>query len=135
MPHADFTRKVSGLGVLATRVDGNDVEAVHRTVSDAVAHARDGGGPVVVEATTMRMLGHAIHDGAEYVPPDMLAEWQARDPVASFRARLVETGAATAERIDALDAAARERVAAAWVAAEAAPLPDPAGLNDGVYAG
>lgn len=135
MPHADFTRKVSGLGVLATRVDGNDVEAVHRAASDAIAHARDGGGPVVIEATTMRMLGHAVHDGAEYVPRELLAEWEARDPIAALRARLIEDGAARPEELDAIDAGARERVVRAWEAAEAAPMPDPAGLEDGVYAG
>ncbi len=134
MPHSDLTRKVAGLGVLATRVDGNDVEAVHRAASDAIEHARAGGGPSVIEAVTMRMLGHAVHDGAEYVPRELLAEWEAKDPVRRFRDRLVEGAIATAGELDDLDAEARRRVAQAWAAAEAAPMPDPASLLDGVFA-
>ena len=55
----------------------------------AVERARTGGGPSLIEAQTLRMLGHAVHDGAEYVPRELLAAWEARDPVVGFRRKLV----------------------------------------------
>ena len=58
----------AGYGLQTTTVDGNDVEAVHAVASEAVQRARAGGGPSLIEAHTLRMLGHAVHDGAEYVP-------------------------------------------------------------------
>ena len=70
-------------------VDGNDLEAVHFAAQDAVDRARDGAGPTLIEAKTMRMLGHAIHDGAEYVPPDLLAKWEARDPITLYEGQLL----------------------------------------------
>ena len=52
--------------------------------------ARDGGGPSLIECKTMRMLGHAIHDGAEYVPNALLQEWELRDPVTGLEQLLRE---------------------------------------------
>ena len=53
-----------------------------------VDRARAGQGPTLIEAKTMRMLGHAIHDGAEYVPAALLAEWEAKDPLLRYTQRL-----------------------------------------------
>ena len=66
-------------------VDGNDVVAVVRTAREAVAHARAGKGPVLIEAKTMRMNGHAQHDAAEYVPQGMRDYWKQRDPLDALR--------------------------------------------------
>lgn len=120
-------------GIPGVVVDGNDVEAVHRAVAEAVARARAGEGPTLVEAVTMRMLGHAIHDGAEYVPEDLLARWAERDPLLVQRRRLVAEAITTDAELDAVDAANRSRIAEAIAAAEAAPWPDPATVTDGVY--
>ncbi len=133
MKVADIAGRVPSYGIPAVTVDGNDVEAVHAAVSEPVERARGGGGPGVIEARTMRMLGHAIHDGAEYVPPALLAEWEARDPVLTFRHRLIDDGV-PAPSLDALDAQAAAEVAAAVRTAEAAPLPDPTTVTDRVYA-
>ena len=59
-----------------------------------------GGGPTLIEAKTMRMLGHAIHDGAEYVPAELLAEWKARDPVVRYGVRLIAEGIADPIELD-----------------------------------
>ena len=56
-------------------MDGNDVEAVFTTSCEAVRLCRAGQGPIVLEAKTMRMLGHAQHDPAEYVPKEMFDYW------------------------------------------------------------
>ncbi|MBK5267633.1 MAG: thiamine pyrophosphate-dependent dehydrogenase E1 component subunit alpha [Acidimicrobiia bacterium] len=133
MKVADIAGRLPGYGLAATTVDGNDVEAVHAATTDAVERARAGGGPSVIEARTMRMLGHAIHDGAEYVPEALLAEWESRDPVRMFRTRLINSGVPETD-LDALDQAAATEIAAAVRVAEAAPLPNPESVSEGVFA-
>ena len=61
----------------ALSVDGNDVVAVYRTAKSAVEQCRAGNGPVLIEAKTHRMRGHAQHDPAEYVPKEMRDYWEA----------------------------------------------------------
>lgn len=125
--------RVPGYGIPATTVDGNDVQAVHAATTVAVERARNGGGPSVIEARTMRMLGHAIHDGAEYVPPELLAEWEERDPVLTFRNLLVASGVAE-ETLHSLDEQAQREIVSAVAVAEAAPFPEPGTVTDRVFA-
>ena len=82
----------SAYGIPGVRVDGNDAEAVLRAAREAVARARAGGGPTLIECVTMRMRGHSIIDPAEYVPPEQLSAWAARDPIDRQRERLVADG-------------------------------------------
>ena len=131
----DIAPRASGYGMPGVTVDGNDVEVVRTAVLEAVTRAREGGGPTLVEAKTMRMLGHAIHDGAEYVPRELLAEWARRDPVVTYARRLGDEGAATPAELEEIDARAAEEVEQAVATAEASPLPDPATVGHGVYAG
>lgn len=115
-------------------VDGNDVEAVYAVTQEAVERARHGGGPTLIEAKTMRMLGHAIHDGAEYVPRELLAAWEARDPVQRYRTFLCERGVTDEDELTELTRRAEIEITDAIARAEASPLPDPATVLDGVYA-
>lgn len=123
-----------GYGMPGVVVDGNDVETVYAVVKEAVERARCGDGPTLIEAKTMRMRGHAIHDGAEYVPAELLAEWEARDPVAQFEDRLRRAGVADAAELDEIRQRAAVEVEDAIQYAEASPLPDPSTVADGVYA-
>lgn len=134
MKVTDIVAKASGYGIEGVQIDGNDVELVFETVSRAVGKARRGEGPTLIEAVTMRMLGHAIHDGAEYVPAEQLAHWAARDPVTTYREHLLASGVAAEHVLDQVDAHAKQRIEQAVADAEAAPLPDPATLTDGVFA-
>lgn len=129
-----ITERAAAYGLTARSEDGNDVEAMYRTIKAAVNQARSGGGPTVIEAMTMRMLGHAIHDGAEYVPRELLEEWEARDPVELQRRRLIAEGVATEAGLEEIDAWARAEIDAAVAEAEAAPFPDPGTVTDRVYA-
>lgn len=115
-------------------VDGNDVETVYAVVKEAVERARSGGGPTLIEAKTMRMRGHAIHDGAEYVPAELLAEWEARDPVAQFHTRLLRDGVADETELDEIRQRTLIEIEDAIQYAEDSPLPDPETITDGVYA-
>ena len=80
------------------------------------------------------MLGHAVHDGAEYVPRQLLSEWEARDPVIGYRRKLAPA-TATTNRLDEIDRRCREQVDDAVAFAEASPRPDPTAVTRGVYAG
>ncbi|HXF63849.1 MAG TPA: thiamine pyrophosphate-dependent dehydrogenase E1 component subunit alpha [Caldilineaceae bacterium] len=130
----DIATRAAGYGIPGVIVDGNDVEAVYRAAKEAVERARGGGGPSLIECKTMRMLGHAIHDGAEYVPRALLAEWEKRNPVERFERRLLEQGIADEAEIEEIKQRCRVEIADAIEFAEQSPLPDPATVAEGVYA-
>ena len=126
--------KAVGYGIAGTAVDGNDVLAVYGAARQAVARARRGEGPTLIECRTMRVRGHSEADKFGHVPKELLAEWAARDPIALFEKRL----RAEAVMTEDADTAMQARIAAeieeglAW--AEASPDPAPESVTDGVYA-
>ena len=85
VPLRDLAERGRAYGITSVSVDGNDVVAVYRTAKSAVEQCRAGNGPVLIEAKTHRMRGHAQHDPAEYVPKEMREYWEARDPIALIR--------------------------------------------------
>src|SRR5580692_3720953 len=88
----DLAGRARAYGIEGQVVDGNDVVEMWGAAREAVARARNGGGPILIEAKTMRMTGHAQHDAAEYVPREMLEYWQGRDPLDRFERELTERG-------------------------------------------
>ncbi len=124
-------RLIGGWSIPCERIDGTDAFAVFEVVRDAVERARAGEGPQAVEALTLRGHGHAAHDDASYVPAELRARYA--DPIERLAARLVLDGLSDDE-VEGLREAAAGEVAAALAEAEAAPAPDPATLEDGVYA-
>jgi TPP-dependent pyruvate/acetoin dehydrogenase alpha subunit len=130
----DYAVKAQAYGMPGVTVDGTDVLAVYDATSEAVARARAGEGPSLIEGVTMRMHGHAEHDPADYVPREMLEEWQKRDPVALFENVLLEHGIIDSETASKTRAAARQKAIEARKKALADPLPDPATVEQGVYA-
>ena len=131
---ARFVDKALGYGIPGVRVDGNDVVAVHETTADAVRRARSGNGPTLIEAVTMRMKGHAEHDDFKYVPRGLLEEWEAKDPISTYGARLGRWGLLTEDADRRLRAEVDRRMEAAEAEALNAPWPDPSGVGRGVYA-
>lgn len=123
----------AGYGLETTTVDGNDVEVMYAAAAIAVERARAGGGTTLIEAQTLRMLGHAVHDGAEYVPRELLARWEARDPVACYRRTLAGLGVSE-DQLGMIERRCRAEVEDAVAFAEASPWPDPATVTRGVYA-
>jgi TPP-dependent pyruvate/acetoin dehydrogenase alpha subunit len=130
---SSIARHAAGYGLTTRDVDGNDVETVYAVAREAVDRARSGGGATLIEAQTMRMLGHAVHDGAEYVPRELLAYWEARDPLRRFRQQLATNGV-SAEQFEAVERRCRAEIEDAVTFAESSPWPDPATVRDGVYA-
>ena len=121
-------------GVVSETIDGNDVEAVYRAVETATIRAREGSGPTLIEAKTMRMLGHAIHDGAEYVPRALLEEWESRDPVARYEETLLARQVVDRDYLEQVADECRGIVAEAVRFAESSDWPDPETVTEGVYA-
>ena len=131
---ADFGVKARAYGIPGVTVDGTDVLAVHDATAEAASRARLDEGPSLVECVTMRMHGHAEHDPADYVPRAMLEEWQKRDPVALYESSLLEHGVIDEETAGKVREAARRKAIEARKKALADPLPDPATVEQGVYA-
>lgn len=132
-PVKSLAARATAYGMPGVEVDGNDAVAVHEAVKEAVVRARAGGGPTLIEAHTMRVEGHAVHDDASYVPKELIAEWKERDPIRLLAERLAMAGVDPA-RLAKIDATNKADVEAAVAGAEAAPAPDPAGMEDEVYA-
>jgi hypothetical protein len=106
---------------------------MYSTAKEAVERARAGEGPILIEAKTFRRLGHAQHDPAEYVPKEMRAHWEARDPIALYEKFLTSEKLLDAknkkeleEKIEALLAKEREF-------AENSPMPPAELAETGVY--
>ena len=126
--------KAAAYGVAGDQVDGTDVIAVYAAARRAVDRARSGGGPTLLESLTYRMKGHAEHDAQAYVPKDELEEWKRRDPLERCARTLIESAAATAEQLAAIDRAVGEEVDREVEAAEKSPLPSPEDALKNVYA-
>ena len=134
MPIENIADRAAGYNMPGTIVDGNDVEAVYAATCEAVDRARQGGGPSLIEAKTMRMLGHAIHDGAEYVPRELLAKWEKRDPIVRYQAKLLAEEVADMEELSEIRQRAAVEIEDAIEFAEASPYPDPETVEEGIYA-
>lgn len=134
MKMPDLVNRAAAYGIPGVMVDGNDVEAVYAITKDAIERARAGGGPMLIEAKTMRMMGHAIHDGAEYVPRELLAEWERRDPVNTYEARLIAANLVDQVEIDEIKQRCTVEITDAIQYAENSPFPDAASVTEGVYA-
>jgi pyruvate dehydrogenase E1 component alpha subunit len=115
-------------------VDGTDVLAVYREAKRAIEKARAGGGPTLIECLTLRMEGHAVHDDAFYVPKDMFESWAKSDPIERFRTWLRDQANLTDQEEEELASDIKKLLNDAIKRAEDAPLPDPATVNDGVWA-
>jgi TPP-dependent pyruvate/acetoin dehydrogenase alpha subunit len=128
-----FVDRARAYGCFGEQVDGNDVLAVYEITRRAVARARAGQGPTLIEADTMRMRGHAEHDDMKYVPREMLESWAARDPIARYERWLVESARATQSDLEHVTRQLEVSLADDLAWAEAAPFPDPATQRQGVY--
>jgi pyruvate dehydrogenase E1 component alpha subunit len=114
-------------------VDGTDVFAVYEAAGEAVARARRGDGPSLIEARAFRYYGHFQGDPLTYRTPEEEAEYRRRDPIEQFRRRVLERNLLTADELDAIDARAREIVEAAVRFAQESPYPAPEECLTDVY--
>jgi TPP-dependent pyruvate/acetoin dehydrogenase alpha subunit len=129
----DLSDRAKAYGIESAIVDGNDAVAVERTTREAVDHARAGNGPVLIEAKTMRMRGHAQHDAAEYVPKEMIDAWKKRDPLDRYEKFLNENKLWDAKTKKEIDARIAREIQADVEFAENSPFPPPELAEQGVY--
>jgi len=126
--------KARAYGFPGVQVDGNDVEAVYAASAEAVARARAGEGPTLIEALTYRIGAHSSSDDpTRYRDPRELDQWVARDPLRRAFERLAALGQWDATRDEALRDTLREEIHAAIQEAEALPPLPPESLFDDVY--
>lgn len=106
----DIADRAAGYGMPGVVVDGQDAEAVRDAVAEAVARARAGDGPTLIEAKTFRFRGHYEGDAQPYRTKDQIAADRVRDPIEVLATRLLENGTATREELDQLEADVRAEV-------------------------
>ncbi|MEV8031134.1 pyruvate dehydrogenase (acetyl-transferring) E1 component subunit alpha [Streptomyces sp. NPDC002742] len=130
-----LAHKAVGYGMPGRLVDGNDAVAVHQVLSEAIAHARAGGGPTLVEAVTYRIDAHTNADDATRYRGDSEVEtWRGHDPIVLVERELTERGLldesalrAVRDDAEAMAADLRERM-------NQDPVLDPMDLFAHVYA-
>lgn len=129
----DIAVRAAGYGIPGHVVDGQDVRAVMDVTAAAVARARAGEGPTLIEAKTYRFDEHAIGLQLNYRTQEEIAEWRERDPLVLFRDQLLAEGAFEAATIDAIKDEVADEVAAAIRFAADSALPDPIEAFDHVF--
>jgi pyruvate dehydrogenase E1 component alpha subunit len=123
----DQYKRVSGYGIEADQVDGQDVETVHAAARKAVEHVRSGKGPYFLELLTYRYRGHSMSDSNAYREKEEERRWSTRDPIITLRDSLIEAGELTEDDYKAMDTEILDYLENEVVPyAEQSPDPDPA---------
>lgn len=130
----EIYKKASVFDMVGVEVDGMDVLAVHGVAKEAVARARAGEGPTLIEALTYRFRGHSLADPDELRSKDEKDVWFSRDPIKLLAAHLTEHNLASAEDLKAIDQEIQAQIDEALKFAESSPEPDPQDLYRYVFA-
>ncbi|MGH9807169.1 MAG: thiamine pyrophosphate-dependent dehydrogenase E1 component subunit alpha, partial [Terriglobia bacterium] len=100
----DVAIRAEGYGFDGVAINGNDVLAVYQSTQGALARARSGQGPTLIECKTYRWHGHSEHDKAFYRTDEELAMWKSRDPIPSFTTFLQAQNVLTPEKLAEIEA-------------------------------
>jgi len=135
-PRVDIAAHAGAYDMPGVIVDGNDVLDVHARTGDAVARARHGDGPSLLECKTYRWRFHAMRatPPPETRPPEEIASWKARDPIGRFEQHLLGQGVVSAAEIGAIRERVKSDLDEAVAFAEASPFPDPKDLLADMFA-
>ena len=131
---ANIADRAAGYGFPGVVTDGNDVLGVRTVTSEAVARARAGEGPTLIEAKSYRVTPHSAATKTDLRPPDELDAWRARDPILRFSRHLAEEHGVEPARLEQLEEQARRDVEEAVEFALASPRPEAAAALEDVYA-
>lgn len=129
-PAAD---RAGAYGLEPMVIDGNDVDVVYATALDLLGRARSGQGPSLLEALTYRHGGHSRADPGKYRPDEEIASWLERDPLVTYRARLIADGVELAQ-LERIEEETNAAVSEATDISKASPPPAPALLEKDVFA-
>ena len=131
---ADIAQRATSYSMPGIVADGNDVIAVYEAAQEAVARARAGGGPSLLECKTYRWRGHFE---ADYIPdlrpPQEIEDWKVKCPIASLERRLLEAGILTTEELSKIDSLVLSQVEDAVRFALESPLPAPEDALEDVF--
>jgi pyruvate dehydrogenase E1 component alpha subunit len=132
-PLRNIADRAAAYGVVGTVVDGNDVFSVFGAASQAVALARAGGGPTLMECKTYRHRAHCmvIPDHRE---DDEIGAWTARDPIRRLESKLLDDNAATQEDLDRLQSEVQASLAEAVEFGKESAFPGPQTVAQGLWA-
>lgn len=129
----DISMRAIGYGMPGVTVDGNDFCAVYEATQEAIARARKGQGPTLIECKTYRHKAHSERDPRDLRPPEEIKAWLKKDPIVRMRKFLVENGYATQTQIGEIDAGVVAEVEDAAEYAKTCPYPPVEILTDNVY--
>ncbi len=130
----EIYKKASVFGMPGIEVDGMDVLAVRSAAQEAVARARAGEGPTLIEALTYRFRGHSLADPDELRTSEEKDFWMTRDPIKRLAAYLSEQNLADDEELKAIDQRLQEVINDAVQFAQTSPDPDPSELHRYIFA-
>jgi pyruvate dehydrogenase E1 component alpha subunit len=127
----DVAVRAEGYGFDGVAINGNDVLAVYQATQGALARARNGEGPTLIECKTYRWHGHSEHDKAFYRTNEELAMWKSRDPIPTFTTYLKGLHALTDEKISDIEARVKTTIddALEFAMSSADPSPDEAATD------
>jgi len=125
--------RAAAYGFPGVTVDGNDVLAVYEAAGQAIARARAGEGPTMLEAVTYRITGHSRRDPCLYQPEDERKAALENEPIKRFSAYLLDNGIADQAGLDAIRAGVDAEIESAVQSAMAAPDPAPEEALEGLF--
>jgi len=131
---ANVADRAAAYGIPDKTVDGNDVLVVYKAVGEAIARARNGEGPTLVECMTYRYYGHFEGDMQTYKSQEEVEEWMKKDPIPRFKKKLIEMGILTEKDADRIEQEILKELDEAVKFAEESPLPEPEEALEDVYA-
>ncbi|CAD0187206.1 Acetoin:2,6-dichlorophenolindophenol oxidoreductase subunit alpha [Ruegeria sp. THAF57] len=131
---ANNADRAAAYGIKGMRIEGNDPYAIYEAAGEAIARARAGEGPTLLEVETYRLAGHFMGDAEGYRPEGEKDDLFAKDPIPKMRARMLAEGAATEAELDAIEAESAARVEAAITFARNSEDPAPEDALTAVFA-
>src|SRR6188508_1810824 len=130
----DVADRAASYGFDGVAINGNDVLAVYQATLGALARARSGGGPTLIECKTYRWHGHSEHDKAFYRTNEELAMWKSRDPIPTFTTYLLTRNVLTEDKLKEVEGRVASTIDDAVEFAMNAPDPKPEDAVADLYA-
>jgi TPP-dependent pyruvate/acetoin dehydrogenase alpha subunit len=132
--HINLSDRAKAYGFPGISIDGNDILAVYEAAQTAIARARAGEGPTLLECKTYRWYGHSEIDPAKYRMKEEVEAWKKRDPVAMFEKQLIEKKLLTEASKKEIATQTTAEIDEAVEFAEQSPYPDASELTDHIWA-
>jgi pyruvate dehydrogenase E1 component alpha subunit len=128
--------RAAGYNIPGRTVEGNDLITVYEAAHDAIAHARSGRGPILLECLTYRWRQHCeLDERFIYRNEREVEEWKKKCPIARFKQRLLDQGIFTEETAEAIDVRVQDEMDAAVEFARQSPFPELREALDDIYLG